>query len=1853
MRLNRGTWAMIGWALLLFGGWAHHASAQEVPSKDVGKSTYFIPVFPGGSVNIYPYDGNFKYSLPLFKTSGVGPCMSFGLTYNVANVWNDNPTCVSLGWTCDYLMKLEPSADGGSLKFTLPWGDAVNMTTSGGSSNCNAGFGFAAQFNEATDTTLPYHWSMQVVGGKTYLFNADGTLRSILDPTGNRTDILWASAGHPSAIVDMVPPNGAFGVGRTATIQYYDSSSPFFNFMKSITDPAGNTYDFAYQATGAGIRLGSVQFPPIMINGSPQRPTYSFQHSSADPGLLFQVSTPRGTAGGYSYTIQYDNGLRCVGVTDPAESFVNEAGASGVGSAAVQISYFNNPLFAGFTEKRNNTTVTDRRNNSTVYVFNSNPFVTFSSLLSEIWDPIALSGSPDIGNDKGGVPGTFPVLAHFDSYYNMDKIRDRWGNETDYTFVAPLGPIGFWQKNLLTSVSKSEGAGMVTVEEFTYTQDLLAKVQSHTTYALAGVPRTITYEYDLFGRVTVAHLPDVTSLPGVPAQTNITTQSFYDTTGFLPLNKITDERGFSTHFMDFDPICGLPRQELRDGGTQPVQKQYDAMGNLIQTKQPQGGASNDAPDWEQLVLDTQYRLVQIIDPLHVIQTTKAYDLDGNVTSLLQAGDATTPAQATVSTFDRRGFLVGATGADGSWTQSVDAIGNIRSRTSLRGFTTTYKYDADNRLIDEIEPGASVYGLGGGGGPQMETAYAYDVGGATNDLHDEATRIGSSAGNRLTKKYFDTRHRLHELFDADGQTSARLSYDEQDHVVAKEYLFNGAVQKAEVTFRDERDRVFLFRVQPDPYSPGATPTISSDTIRIPNEVGTIVEERDPMGRRVSNGVDARERLVTVTDSLGVVVRQNVYGDDDQVIETQVPDPATKSTTLVTHQTYQYTARKELKATFNRDGIREVLQTYRVRKGVLDTVTDALNVVTQTTYVANTWHVDEVVVAQGTADERRTKSVWTNGLLAEMHVWNPAGSPAGGYATSSIYKYFYDQGDRLERYEYPGGILAAEQTLYSEFSEVSRTVAGTRTDDVTCDALGRITASLWNGPASESVTRTYNELGDLTFLSTTNVPRSESTDYLKWLGTPNTKTFAISGVPWRGSAPTLTFAYDLSKKLTALIDKEGGQHAWAYDANGRLQSTSFAPSGQASQLVASVRYTPGGLLDATAFYDASGNPIAVSTVTYDGRGRRIRQQTVQSANQAVVADLQWAYDDRSLVTAITFNHLGVVTTLGYNARQEVISESTTSNNGGSTPPPYTNAIGSPAPGAESAPAGPVTATPSGRLAIAARNATYAIDPAGNRTSQTIDGVTTTFTYNVASQLLNELRVSSQSDSLSHAYDPWGNEITRTTDLGNDGTIDVTEQYQYNYLNRLAVYTNSATSANWQYDFWPSGDRCAKTNLTGATPTAEFYIPKMGDVVADYLQVGGGPITLENKYVQGVSTDSKEMRIAGNGDRRHYVGDGVGTLSVTLDDTGGVQQSSFKDVFGIQLAGSTDQERYSGIAQRERDTESGLDFVRARMYDPRIGRFTQMDSILANRPTEHYLYADNDPVTKIDPLGLAPGDLWDPRTWVQVAKDTAYYAFADEHNTLRAAFVRERDHLERVADRAAAVNGNPWVGGGLAVFTVLADSTGGTDAYEAATGEDLETFVATGNMRKLNTEQRVHRGISAVTKVAGTALAVGSMTGRITPEDLPTRIQIGGSNGLRVVTIQPGAAGKMTATEVQETQQIVDEYDSTVDVGGSRASGFGRNIENPELPPGKGPGTRSDIDFRSDTSHPQSEEMIEALKKVGDGAGSAGPKWSTAKRPTTPPYIRFKPGGGGGCEFVDKVTFRGPVPPVDLKDTKDLGK
>jgi hypothetical protein len=101
-------------------------------------------------------------------------------------------------------------------------------------------------------------------------------------------------------------------------------------------------------------------------------------------------------------------------------------------------------------------------------------------------------------------------------------------------------------------------------------------------------------------------------------------------------------------------------------------------------------------------------------------------------------------------------------------------------------------------------------------------------------------------------------------------------------------------------------------------------------------------------------------------------------------------------------------------------------------------------------------------------------------------------------------------------------------------------------------------------------------------------------------------------------------------------------------------------------------------------------------------------------------------------------------------------------------------------------------------------------------------------------------------------------------------------------------------------------------------------------------------------------------------------------------------------------------------------------------------------------------------------------------------------------------------------------------------------------------------------------------------------------------------------------------LTESEAAQIQAIANEFQTNIYVVGSRAAGRGHNTET-NLPIGHDViRTRSDIDFRFDALHPRANDLMTALRGVGNGAGTAEPQFNTndPNRPIYRPYLDFYP-------------------------------
>ena len=134
------------------------------------------------------------------------------------------------------------------------------------------------------------------------------------------------------------------------------------------------------------------------------------------------------------------------------------------------------------------------------------------------------------------------------------------------------------------------------------------------------------------------------------------------------------------------------------------------------------------------------------------------------------------------------------------------------------------------------------------------------------------------------------------------------------------------------------------------------------------------------------------------------------------------------------------------------------------------------------------------------------------------------------------------------------------------------------------------------------------------------------------------------------------------------------------------------------------------------------------------------------------------------------------------------------------------------------------------------------------------------------------------------------------------------------------------------------------------------------------GSNELVMRRLFLDGV--DSVTARISASGTVAWYLTDRLGSVRVLTDATGDVIDRITYDGFGNIIAetnpSASDRYLWTG---REFDRVTGLQYNRARYYNPTIGRWTTEDPIgFAGGDTNLYRYVRNDPTNVTDADGLS---------------------------------------------------------------------------------------------------------------------------------------------------------------------------------------------------------------------------------------------------------------------------------------------
>jgi len=476
----------------------------------------------------------------------------------------------------------------------------------------------------------------------------------------------------------------------------------------------------------------------------------------------------------------------------------------------------------------------------------------------------------------------------------------------------------------------------------------------------------------------------------------------------------------------------------------------------------------------------------------------------------------------------------------------------------------------------------------------------------------------------------------------------------------------------------------------------------------------------------------------------------------------------------------------------------------------------------------------------------------------------------------------------------------------------------------------------------------------------------------------------------NAKTISYSYDPNGNRTKMITPDGKITTYAYNANNQLTEVSLRAGGEAI----STNYS----------YDANGNQSKVSypngvtsEYTYNNRNwltslinRKSSPLVGEGGGEGeLISSFAYTYDlvgNRTTVKEAD----GSVVTYAYDSLYQLTNEV--------------------------------------RIGTEPYNYAYSYDSVGNRLTKEGVGLKEFYTYNENNQLtirtveylakellppgLKELPpgfskgektgwegkghppgwekgkkkgwpegVVPETYIISYSYDGNGNLIKeeKTSEATN---LTFTTTYKWDYENKLTMVSSPLAgegrgegSVSYAYD--GDGNRVSKTDSSGTIK----YINDIALPLVQVLQETDSAGNLLASYIYGNDLICQTRA----GISSYYLYDGLGSTRQLTDSSGAITDSYIYEGFGNCVYSSGTTVNPYLFTGEQQNLTTGLVYLRARYYDPSIGRFISRDPILsprvkpegqfwftlllANQPQRlhPYLYCMNNPINYIDPSGL----------------------------------------------------------------------------------------------------------------------------------------------------------------------------------------------------------------------------------------------------------------------------------------------
>jgi RHS repeat-associated protein len=514
-----------------------------------------------------------------------------------------------------------------------------------------------------------------------------------------------------------------------------------------------------------------------------------------------------------------------------------------------------------------------------------------------------------------------------------------------------------------------------------------------------------------------------------------------------------------------------------------------------------------------------------------------------------------------------------------------------------------------------------------------------------------------------------------------------------------------------------------------------------------------------------------------------------------------------------------------------------------------------------------------------------------------------------------------------------------------------------------------------------------------------------------GAMTTLTYDANGHPETsrvGSHPEVTYSYDEIGRMSKLTDQAGATTSFEYDKRGLITKITD-PLGQVSTFV----YDDTGQLSSVT--DRNGDTITytytptgkVETVTYPGP-TTVDFNYDQLDNLVQMQDglgiTTYTYDAINRLTSVTDPH-GFTVSYAYDEAGSLGNLTTITYPGNKTVSYTYDALN--------------------RLEMVTNSsgtASYTYDDAGRLIKlRNFNGSITTYDYDDANRLIaieNPRGHGTPISSSSYYFELDGNgnrtQIFESEPLTREvsaGTID----YSYNpERNRLELagaldftwdnegQLSNMDGANFSFD--------SLHRLVGVegTKTVQYAYDGMGrrlkavrdGITTHYVYDAAGNLLVEANasneitryYIHGLGLLAMDIPVSEYSiDTYCYHYNAIGSTIAMSDDTRRIVNKYAYTPFG-EVANQTEPvpQPFKFVGQHGVMAEpNGFYYMRARYYDPVVGRFVSEDpSGFAGGDVNLYAYVTNNPILFNDPLGLCKDKEDEPDFWKTLWEQSPFY-------------------------------------------------------------------------------------------------------------------------------------------------------------------------------------------------------------------------------------------------------------------------